>query len=504
MYSPYQEAVRAALGYDPAPATAGAPLSVVDQILAQEAAAGAGTATPPGASPEAPEAPGAPGDPQQQGSPGLGGQIAQGAGYANRLRQIYNAGSRVYDAYSGAGGLSDAALVGAGYAIPAAATAIFGKAAQSLAKPGGEFGAMIGSGLGGAAAGAAAAGMAAGATAGAALGPGAVIGVPVGALLGGIIGGQIGPAPTVGPNFGATGTFTGEGGLEFTGQSGGRGMGAAEAQTYTDWLQQALPAYAAQQGLQFNPAAAGRQITVGAMPTQGGAFYAPSGNVAHPERWAAFAGTEDLYLNTVLGDLAARGVYVPVGTENPELNYDVNVPLNAQFRPGDFQGIYDYQRNAIQGEIARTQAMAQADALARETLGEFYTPGSQYSPEATREQFEALRQRLEAERLAAQPPTQYAGGGLIELAEGGKLAIGPGGGLDDLIPTSIDGRRAAALSDGEFVVPADVVSMMGDGSSNAGARRLYDMVRQIRQAKTGTARQAGPLPVGKILERTAS
>lgn len=103
-----------------------------------------------------------------------------------------------------------------------------------------------------------------------------------------------------------------------------------------------------------------------------------------------------------------------------------------------------------------------------------------------------------------QPEMAFAGGGLIPLVGGGKIASGPGGGLDDLIPTSIDGRRAAALSDGEFVIPADVVSMMGDGSSNAGAKRLYDMVRQVRQVKTGTSKQAGPLPVGKILERTMS
>ena len=96
----------------------------------------------------------------------------------------------------------------------------------------------------------------------------------------------------------------------------------------------------------------------------------------------------------------------------------------------------------------------------------------------------------------------FAGGGLVPLAGGGKIAIGPGGGLDDLIPTSINGRRAAALSDGEFVIPADVVSMMGDGSSNAGARRLYDLVRQVRDVKTGTTKQAGPLPVGDILKRS--
>ena len=91
---------------------------------------------------------------------------------------------------------------------------------------------------------------------------------------------------------------------------------------------------------------------------------------------------------------------------------------------------------------------------------------------------------------------------MIPLQGGGKIAIGPGGGLDDLIPTSIGGRRAAALSDGEFVIPADVVSMMGDGSSNAGARRLYDLVKQVRQVKTGTRQQARPLPVGDILKRS--
>ena len=104
----------------------------------------------------------------------------------------------------------------------------------------------------------------------------------------------------------------------------------------------------------------------------------------------------------------------------------------------------------------------------------------------------------------SEEPLPFAKGGVVPLQGGGKIAVGPGGGLDDLIPTSINGRRAAALSDGEFVIPADVVSMMGDGSSNAGARRLYDLVRQVRDNKTGTTKQAGPLPVGEILKRSMS
>lgn len=95
----------------------------------------------------------------------------------------------------------------------------------------------------------------------------------------------------------------------------------------------------------------------------------------------------------------------------------------------------------------------------------------------------------------------FAAGGLIELMGGGKVARGPGGGMDDLIPTTIDGQRAAALSDGEFVIPADVVSMMGDGSTNAGSKRLYDLVREIREAKTGRDRQASPLQFADVLRR---
>lgn len=73
----------------------------------------------------------------------------------------------------------------------------------------------------------------------------------------------------------------------------------------------------------------------------------------------------------------------------------------------------------------------------------------------------------------------YRAGGLVgvqELAGGGKIVTGPGGGLDDLIPTTIDGRRAARLSDGEFVIPADVVSMFGDGSTRAGSEDRKSVV----------------------------
>ncbi len=66
---------------------------------------------------------------------------------------------------------------------------------------------------------------------------------------------------------------------------------------------------------------------------------------------------------------------------------------------------------------------------------------------------------------------------------------GPGDGMRDNIPAMIDGTQKAALSQGEFVVPADVVSHLGNGSSDAGSKQLYGMMDKIRKARTGTEKQ---------------
>ena len=69
------------------------------------------------------------------------------------------------------------------------------------------------------------------------------------------------------------------------------------------------------------------------------------------------------------------------------------------------------------------------------------------------------------------------------------MTKGPGDGTSDSIPASVDGQEQAALSDGEFVVPADVVSGLGNGSSDAGAQALYQMLDQVRAKKSGSPAQ---------------
>jgi len=89
------------------------------------------------------------------------------------------------------------------------------------------------------------------------------------------------------------------------------------------------------------------------------------------------------------------------------------------------------------------------------------------------------------------PPTKAQTLGLSSLAGGGYLETGGevGDGMSDEIEATIEGEQEARLSDGEFVIPADVVSHLGNGSSDAGAKRLYEMMDKIRMARTGTKKQ---------------
>jgi len=78
----------------------------------------------------------------------------------------------------------------------------------------------------------------------------------------------------------------------------------------------------------------------------------------------------------------------------------------------------------------------------------------------------------------------------VRRNQGGRYLWGKGDGMSDSIKANIDGTMEARLSDGEFVVPADVVSGLGNGSSDAGADRLYTMMDRVRKERTGTTRQA--------------
>jgi hypothetical protein len=107
------------------------------------------------------------------------------------------------------------------------------------------------------------------------------------------------------------------------------------------------------------------------------------------------------------------------------------------------------------------------------------------------------------------PPTpytpQYAQGGISDLgaysdyARGGRMLKGPGDGMSDDIPATIANKQPARLANEEFVVPADVVSHLGNGSSEAGAKALYKMMDRVRQARTGNKKQGKQISPEKFL-----
>ena len=95
-----------------------------------------------------------------------------------------------------------------------------------------------------------------------------------------------------------------------------------------------------------------------------------------------------------------------------------------------------------------------------------------------------------------------ASGGISTLgsySDGGRLLKGPGDGMSDSIPAKIGGKQEARLADGEFVIPSDVVSGLGNGSTDAGAKHLYKMMDKVRHARTGRKSQGKQIKSEKYL-----
>tara|TARA_X000001388_G_scaffold42163_1_gene29663 strand:- start:390 stop:1133 length:744 start_codon:yes stop_codon:yes gene_type:complete len=94
--------------------------------------------------------------------------------------------------------------------------------------------------------------------------------------------------------------------------------------------------------------------------------------------------------------------------------------------------------------------------------------------------------------------TDLAAGGIARLNRGRYLS-GSTDGMADKIPANINGTQPAALSDGEFVIPADVVSHLGNGNSDAGAKVLDGMMTKVRKSRTGNPKQGKQINPNKFL-----
>jgi hypothetical protein len=103
----------------------------------------------------------------------------------------------------------------------------------------------------------------------------------------------------------------------------------------------------------------------------------------------------------------------------------------------------------------------------------------------------SLMQGKQTGNASTQQPMQMAEGGISDAgynlggySDGGRLLRGPGDGVSDSIPAMIGKKQPARLADGEFVVPARIVSELGNGSTEAGARKLYAMLDRVQSARS--------------------
>jgi hypothetical protein len=101
-------------------------------------------------------------------------------------------------------------------------------------------------------------------------------------------------------------------------------------------------------------------------------------------------------------------------------------------------------------------------------------------------------------RMAEGGITSYS---LGSYSDGGHFLKGPGDGMSDDIPATIADKHPARLANEEFVIPADVVSHLGNGSSESGAKVLYDMMAKIRKARTGNPKQGKQIDAHKFMPK---
>jgi hypothetical protein len=154
---------------------------------------------------------------------------------------------------------------------------------------------------------------------------------------------------------------------------------------------------------------------------------------------------------------------------------------------------YGLGQGMQQGGYQGGQGMYSPDVYKQPSYEQYLAGRSPYQQDLqlSREQYENPQQgpSTPGSRMAAGGITALADGGMYNLgsySDGGRLLRGPGDGVSDDIPATIGEKQPARLADGEFVVPARIVSEIGNGSTEAGARKLYAMMDRVQKSRAKT------------------
>jgi len=223
-----------------------------------------------------------------------------------------------------------------------------------------------------------------------------------------------------------------------------------------------------------------------------------------PNKYLAMAGT-----SAVAGPLVKKALTPdPRYGINPQASQSYSGPLSKfNYNPATYTpapspapNYYtpQYKRYAAGGTTksdSMSDLMGSGDSM-EQYLSDYQSDPASVYQKAKDGDYNAM---LALNKIRKTPNENYAAGGIAQLAVGGKLLRGRGDGMSDSINANISGKREARLADGEFVIPADVVSHLGNGSTDAGAKQLYSMMDKVRNARTGSKAQGRQITPQKYM-----
>lgn len=183
-----------------------------------------------------------------------------------------------------------------------------------------------------------------------------------------------------------------------------------------------------------------------------------------------------------------------VGSLNPQTGKTQGQGMPLFFNPNPFQ--FD-PTEAAKRYGPSPEQIAAGQQVYQQQMNDLYRPITVPDVQMTGAQI-TQQNAQQAQQQNAQQASQPVQGVETGMARGGFLK-GNGDGMSDEIKATINDKQPARLSDGEFVIPADVVAHLGNGSSKAGAQKLYDMMARVRKARTGTDKQAPEINPSKFV-----
>jgi len=194
-------------------------------------------------------------------------------------------------------------------------------------------------------------------------------------------------------------------------------------------------------------------------------------------------------LNNLAGEQAMTQAQTLGYAEGGVASLDLSDPSKSAPAPENLE-------NMILNETAKTNMLEnQLNNMTSNALNTGSIPTQNYAPGA----FSNVASAMQNQSLPPQASfVQNLTGARTGYAKGGYLN-GAGDGMSDSIPATIEGKQPARLADGEFVIPADVVSHLGNGSTKAGSKRLYAMLDKVRKARTGHTKQGKQIKPEKYM-----